>query len=203
MKVRIIFALLLITAYFSHILAQTQSKYQLNTTQSKVKWIGRKFLGSHYGSINFKSGSVIFDGERITSGNFEVDMKSIVNEDLTDKSLNQKLVGHLKSDDFFGVEKYPISSFSIIHSTPIKNVKPNEPNLAISGKLTIKGITHTISFPAFVKSEGKTLRAKAALEIDRTKYNVRYGSGSFFDNLGDNVIYDNFTLELDLIFEKI
>lgn len=174
----------------------------MNATQSKIKWIGRRFLGSHYGWINFKNGSIIFDGERIISGNFEVDMNTIVNEDLTDESLNQKLVGHLKSDDFFGVEKFSTSSFSITHSTLLKNAKPGEPNIAITGQLTIKGIAHTISFPAFVKPEGNTLRAKATIEIDRTKFNVRYGSGSFFDNLGDNVIYDNFTLELNLVFDK-
>lgn len=202
MKIRIFFVLLLFTAFLNELLTQTQSTYQLNTTKSKIKWIGKKFLGSHYGWINFKNGIIIFDGERITSGNFKVDMNTIVNEDLTDKSLNQKLVGHLKSDDFFGVEKFPTSIFSIIHSTPLKKAKPGEPNIAITGKLTIKGITQTISFPALVKSEGNTLRAKAVIEIDRTKFNVRYGSGSFFDNLGDNVIYDNFTLELNLIFDK-
>lgn len=202
MRIKIVFALLLFTAFFYELLAQTQSIYQLNATQSKIKWIGKKFLGSHYGWINFKNGSIIFDGERIINGTFEVDMNTIVNEDLTDKSLNQKLVGHLKSDDFFGVEKYPTSSFKITHSTYLKNAKPSEPNIAITGKMTIKGITHTISFPAFVKSEGNTLLAKATIEIDRTKFNVRFGSGSFFDNLGDNVIYDNFTLELNLVFDK-
>lgn len=196
--------LFFIFAFFSTALisAQTISEYQLNTSKSKIKWIGKKFLGKHYGWINFKSGNLTFVGNRIISGNFEIDMNTIRNEDLTDEAYNQKLVNHLKSDDFFGVAKFPTSTFTITHSTPIQNAKPDEPNFAITGKMTIKGITQTISFPAFVKSEGNSLRAKATLEIDRTKFNVRYGSGSFFDNLGDNVIYDNFTIELDLQFVK-
>lgn len=100
MKIRLIFALLLFIAFYSELLSQTQTIYQLNATQSKIKWIGRKFLGFHYGWINFKNVSIIFDVERIISGNFEVDMDTIVNEDLTDKSLNQKLLGHLNSDNF-------------------------------------------------------------------------------------------------------
>ncbi|MFN3269431.1 MAG: YceI family protein, partial [Candidatus Kapaibacteriota bacterium] len=142
------------------------------------------------------------DGNKITSGEFEVDMTSIRNEDLKDKDLNAKLVGHLKSDDFFSVAKFPTAKFVITHSTPLKASKAGEPNIAITGKMTIKGITQTISFPATIKADGNKITAKATLELDRTKFDVRYGSGSFFDNLGDNVIYDNFTLELNLTFSK-
>lgn len=192
----ITFVLILSTSVFA------QNSYNLDVSKSKIKWIGKKFLGAHWGWVNFKSGSIQFDGTKILSGEFEVDMTSIRNEDLKDKEMNAKLVGHLKSEDFFSVAKFPTAKFVIIHSTPLKPDKPGEPNLAITGKMTIKGITQTISFPATIKAEGNKITAKATFEIDRTKFDVRYGSGSFFDNLGDNVIYDNFTLELNLTFYK-
>ncbi|ROL58209.1 YceI family protein [Bacteroidetes/Chlorobi group bacterium Naka2016] len=179
-----------------------QNTYNLDVAKSNIKWIGKKFLGAHWGWVNFKSGNISYDGKKITSGEFEVDMTSIRNEDLKDKDLNAKLVGHLKSDDFFSVAKFPTAKFVITHSTPLKASKAGEPNIAITGKMTIKGITQTISFPATIKADGNKITAKAKLELDRTKFDVRYGSGSFFDNLGDNVIYDNFTLELNLTFSK-
>lgn len=179
-----------------------QNTYNLDVAKSNIKWIGKKFLGAHWGWVNFKSGNISYDGNKITSGEFEVDMTSIRNEDLKDKDLNAKLVGHLKSDDFFSVAKFPTAKFVITHSTPLKASKAGEPNIAITGKMTIKGITQTISFPATIKADGNKITAKATLELDRTKFDVRYGSGSFFDNLGDNVIYDNFTLELNLTFSK-
>lgn len=180
---------------------QIQS-YSLAVDKSTIKWIGRKILGSHYGYVNFKTGYIKAEGNRITEGIFEVDMSTINVQDIDDKGMNQKLVKHLKSDDFFSVDKFPTAKFLITHVTQIKNVKPDEPNFAITGKMTIKGITHTVAFPAFVKAEGNVIRANAKFEIDRTKFDIRYKSGSFFEGLGDNLIYDNFTLELNLVFNK-
>lgn len=179
-----------------------QNNYKLVVERSKIKWIGKKFLGAHWGWIKFKSGSINFDGTRITSGNFEVNMNTIENEDLKETEYRNKLVNHLKSGDFFSVEKFPTSTFVITYTTPIKDAKPGQPNFGITGKMTIKGITQTLSFPATINMQGDKITAKATLNIDRTKFDVRYGSGSFFDNLGDNVIYDDFTLEIDLVFQK-
>lgn len=179
-----------------------QDNYNLDVKKSKIKWIGKKFLGAHWGWVQFKSGSITFDGKKIVGGEFIVDMNTIENEDLKDKETNAKLVGHLKSDDFFSVAKFPTAKFVITHSTPLKQEKPRDPNLAITGKMTIKGITQTISFPATIKVEEGKIKAKAKIDIDRTKFDVRFGSGTFFENLGDNVIYDNFTLELNLTFSK-
>jgi polyisoprenoid-binding protein YceI len=196
----LVFALVAVLIGFSNLFSQ--DTYKLDPANSRVKWIGKKFLGAHWGWVNFKSGSIAYDGKKIISGEFEVDMNTIRNEDLQDKEYNAKLVNHLKSDDFFSVAKFPTAKFVITHSTPLKAEKPGDPNFAITGKMTIKGITQTISFPAFVKVDGNKITAKATFDIDRTKFDVRYGSGSFFDNLGDNVIYDNFTLELSLSFTK-
>lgn len=179
-----------------------QENFNLDVKKSKIKWIGKKFLGAHWGWVKFQSGRISYDGKKITGGEFVVDMNTIENEDLKDKESNAKLVGHLKSDDFFSVSKFPTAKFVITHSTPLKQEKPRDPNFAITGKMTIKGITQTISFPATIKVENDKITAKAKIEIDRTKFDVRFGSGSFFENLGDNVIYDNFTLELNLTFSK-
>lgn len=176
--------------------------YNLETNKSKIKWIGKKFLGSHWGWVKFNSGRLVLDGNRIVSAEFEVDMNSIENEDLKEPAAKNKLINHLKSDDFFSVAKFPTAKFILTHSTPLKQEKPSDPNYAITGKITIKGITQTISFPAKINFENDKIKAKVKIEIDRTKFDVRFGSGSFFENLGDNVIYDNFTLELNLTFKK-
>jgi polyisoprenoid-binding protein YceI len=114
-------------------------------------------------------------------------MNSITNTDLTDAGYNTKLVNHLKSDDFFGVAKHPDAIIEIVKSTPFVN---NE--ATVEARLTIKNITHPITFKA--RKDGKAYLAD--LVVDRSKYDVRYGSGSFFDNLGDNMIYDDFDLSV-------
>ncbi len=197
-----IFTLTLVALALNLAPTLAQNTYKLDTKKSKIKWIGKKFLGAHWGWIKFKSGSITVDENKIISGEFEVDMNTIENEDLKEIDLKNKLVGHLKSDDFFSVAKFPTAKFIITHSTPLKQEKTRDPNIAITGKMTIKGNTQTISFPATLKIEGEQVSAKTKFDLDRTKFDVRYGSGSFFDNLGDNVIYDNFTLDIKLVFTK-
>ncbi len=157
--------------------------------ESTITWKGKKILGSHYGSINLKEGSMVLDGDKITSGKFVIDMTSIVVQDLKGDSKGQ-LEGHLKSDDFFGVENHPTSTLVI------KSGNKTQEGYYINGDITIKGTTEPISF--LLKMNGNN--ATANLKIDRTKFNVRYGSGSFFANLGDNTIYDEFELDVTLKF---
>ena len=123
------------------------------------------------------------------AGSFVVDMTSITNTDLKDDDSNQKLVGHLKSDDFFGVEKYPTATFDLKESTKFSNGKAT-----VSGEITIKGKKENISFE--VERSGKEY--SATVDIDRSKFDVRYGSKKFFDNLGDRAINDIFTLYITL-----
>jgi polyisoprenoid-binding protein YceI len=153
--------------------------------KSTLKWHGKKVTGEHFGNISLKSGSMEIKDNQIARGKFVIDMSSITNSDLTDQAYNTKLVNHLKSDDFFGVAKHPEAVIEIVKSTPFTN---NE--ATVDAKLTIKNITHPVSFKA--KKDGKTYVAE--ILVDRSKYDVRYGSGSFFDNLGDNMIYDEFTM---------
>lgn len=166
--------------------------YKANAEKSELKWVGKKVTGQHNGHIKLSDGVLTLKGNRIVSGTFNIDMKSITNDDLTDAGYNQKLVGHLKSDDFFGVEKFPIATLTLMESAEFVN------NVAeVKGKLTIKGITNPISFNVTKNGNSYT----ASIAVDRSKYDVRYGSGSFFENLGDKVIDDIFTLEVVLVVE--
>lgn len=172
---------------------QKSTSYDVDTTQSTIQWTGRKVTGEHTGKISIKEGKLDMENNQLTGGSFVIDMNSIVNEDLSGE-YKGKLEGHLKSDDFFGVATYPTAKFVI---TEVEAGKGKQ--YTLTGDLTIKGITHEISFPATVNTAGNQVTADAKIVVDRAKYDVRYGSDSFFDNLGDKVIYDDFDLEVSLV----
>ncbi len=176
--------------------APKNTTYVVDENKSTVTWIGRKVTGEHTGAIKIATGKLITEGKNLKSGNFEMDMATITCTDLTGEYMD-KLVGHLKADDFFGVEKFPTSKFEIT------SVKPISKNIAnITGNLTIKGITNSITFPANVSFKGNTLMAEAKkVMVDRTKFDIRYGSKSFF-NLGDKAIDNDFELNIKLIANK-
>jgi len=174
-----------------------QATMSVNAEESKVVWLGKKVTGEHTGEIKMSNGNLDFDGEMLTGGSFEIDMTSITNSDIENDESNQKLVGHLKSDDFFGVEKYPKATFKITEAEHKKAGKYH-----IKGDLTIKGITKSIEFPAQVTMLDSKATATASVTVDRSEYNVKYGSGSFFDGLGDKMIYDDFTLDITLVANK-
>ena len=167
--------------------AQTQ---KVNTEKSTINWLGKKIGGQHEGLIKLKSGVLEEKSGEIVSGSFIIDMTSITNTDLTDAGYNKKLVGHLKSDDFFGVEKFPTATLNITKATKFSNGKAS-----LTGKLTIKGKTETVTFDMIKNKTSYT----AKIEIDRSKYDVRYGSTSFFDSLGDKAIDDIFILNIKLL----
>lgn len=169
-------------------------KAEIDLKESQVEWKGKKLTGEHYGTISLKSGQLLLDGNKLTGGSFEIDMTSINNTDLTDEDSNKKLVGHLKSEDFFSVENHPTSKFEI---TKVEHKGGEKYNL--TGNLTIKGITHPISFPATVSNKGGKVIAVADMKFDRSKYDVKYGSKSFFDNIGDKVIYDEVEMKVNLV----
>ncbi len=169
--------------------------YLIDSKGSVIEWSGsKKITGSaHNGTIGLKEGEVQLDGKKLVGGKVVVDMASIVNLDITKKEDNAKLVGHLKSDDFFDVAKHPTSTITIKSSTQNK-----DGSYQVKGDLTLKGETHPVEFKATPSADGKM--ATADLEIDRTVWNVRYGSGKFFKNLGDKVIADKIKLSVKLQF---
>ena len=179
--------ILLVLSFFMMLPAHAEKK-KVNTVKSTIIWTGKKVTGQHHGSVQLESGWFKIEDNKIVDGNFVIDMKSIIDDD-QEGDMKAKLEKHLKSDDFFGVEKHPTSTLKITGSDAINAIGFN-----ISGDLTIKGITHPVNFKA-KEIDGKYI---ATLVVDRSKYDVRYRSASFFDNLGDKVIYDDFTLEIVL-----
>ncbi|HPE87819.1 MAG: YceI family protein [Bacteroidales bacterium] len=193
MKTREKIALFLLVLFVFSALNVTAQGFEVNVEQSKIEWIGKKIGGQHNGTINLQSGSLIMEGYRLAGGEFVIDMNTIVCEDLTNESLNNKLVDHLKSDDFFGVEIFPVSQLALVSTQPLV-----DGTTKIKGNLTIKGITHPIEFDAFRTEVGY----RAEIIVDRSRYNVRYGSKSFFSNIGDNAIDDEFIIKVNLVQQK-
>lgn len=162
--------------------------FNIVSTQSSIDWVGRKVTGSHNGTIQFKEGKLILNEDTFTAGKFIIDTTSIKILDVTDPATNAQFAGHLASDDFFSSQKYPEAILEI------SSVTGNQ----VKGNLTIKGITHPVSFNAAIKVNNELLTATAALVIDRTKYDMKFRSGNFFQNLGDNLIYNDFELNVIL-----
>ncbi|EAQ47966.1 MULTISPECIES: YceI family protein [Leeuwenhoekiella] len=160
---------------------------KVSVKSSSITWVGKKVTGKHSGTIDLKDGFFEMENGNITGGEFVIDMNSIACTDLEGDSKGQ-LEGHLKSDDFFGVENHPTAKLVITNAVKDGN------SYTVTGDLTIKETTEPISFDLQQAGDNFT----TTLTIDRSKYNVRYGSGSFFDNLGDKTIYDDFTLDINL-----
>ena len=169
------------------------SVYTVDAEQSTVQWVGKKVTGQHNGSIAIQAGTLEITDGQLTGGQFSIDMGTIDTEDLQGED-KAKLEGHLKSDDFFGVEAYPTAQLVITQVTP-----EEDNTYTITGDLTIKGKTNPIEFPATVNMQDGQVTAEADITVDRSKFDVRYGSDSFFDDLGDKVIYDDFELAVSLI----
>jgi polyisoprenoid-binding protein YceI len=167
----------------------TLSEKAVNIKDSKITWKGYKVTGEHEGTINIKQGNLTFADHQLTGGTFVIDMSSITVTDL-EGEYKGKLEGHLKSADFFGVENHPTASFKIT------KVEGKDTNLKVTGNLTIKNITNPITFDMIVTESSAT----ANLKVDRSKFDVRYGSTSFFDGLKDKAIYDEFDLNVNLKF---
>lgn len=172
---------------------------KVNTTQSDLTWTGKKVTGEHTGKVSLKEGTLILDGTKLKGGSFVADLNTITVTDLTDKEYNAKLVGHLKADDFFGVAKHPTAKFVVT------KVAPKSANVYdVTGDLTIKGITKPATFPVTVKPTATGAEATGTITVDRSKYDIKYNSKSFFDaaTLGDKMINDDFTIAVKLVAAK-
>ena len=163
--------------------------YKIDNEKSKITWIGKKVTGQHVGTINLAEGSFTMKGNKIAAGSFIIDMTS-----LKDEEGNEKLEGHLKSDDFFSIDKNPTATF-----VTSKIESKGGDQFVVKGNLTIKGITNEIEFPATIHISNGQISAKAKILVDRTKFDIKFRSGNFFQNLGDKAIEDNFELNVDLV----
>lgn len=166
-----------------------QSKLSADVEKTALTWLGEKVTGEHSGSIKLKDGWISYQNNKIVAGQFNIDMNSI-----KDVDGNARLEGHLKSDDFFGSEKYPLSTLVITGSDSFE-----KGTASVKGTLKIKDVTNPVEFKATVQKKEDGTWFYANIIIDRAKYNIKYGSGSFFENLGDKLIYDEFKMKVNLL----
>lgn len=183
-KIALVFALI----FSAFTLQSFVSSDNIKVKNSSIEWKGEKVVGSHKGTIALKSSELIFKNNTLKGGSFVIDMTTIACTDLTGE-YKDKLEGHLKSDDFFSVSSFPTSKLVITKAS-----KSSKDSYKVSAKLTVKGITKNIDFVAQIKGNNLS----ATILVDRTLFNVKYGSGSFFENLGDNMIYDDFEIKVNL-----
>ncbi|MCB0805545.1 MAG: YceI family protein [Bacteroidales bacterium] len=176
--------------------------YAVNPQTSVINWKGSKPTKVHHGTIDVKNGELEVKNGEIVGGKFAIDMKSIVNHDIEDEEWNTKLVGHLHSDDFFSTETYPEATFEISSVKPYTGETVEgevTPTHVITGNLTIKGITKSISFNAMVNSDGNNIVAESVpFTVDRAEWDVRYQSKKFFDDLKDDFIHDDIGIQIKI-----
>jgi polyisoprenoid-binding protein YceI/rhodanese-related sulfurtransferase len=176
-----------------------EGRHDIDLEKSQVLWFGRNTFSSHTGTIRLKAGWLDVTAEA-ASGELMLDMESIANTDLTDTALNRLLIAHLKSDDFFDTARHPLATFHLRHVTLNPRAKPGSINADIDGALTLKGVTEDLGFPALIEVlPGGALSAEAHFDIDRTRWNVIYGSGKFYEKLGQHLVHDNISLSLRVV----
>lgn len=177
--------------------AQAQGTAKVNTEKSSLAWEGKKIGGAHNGTVGIQSGTLKLNKNEISGGEFVIDMNSIVCLDIENEEYNGKLIGHLKSDDFFSTEKFPTATLKIKKVVRLKEGSKSTHN--IYADLTIKGITHEVVFPATVTGANGAVTAEATFTVDRSKYDVRYGSTSFFPNIGDKAISNDMIFTVRIV----
>ena len=172
-------------------------EYRSDLATSKIYWVGKSPKGGHNGFINLSSGNIFIDSDKISGGNFDIDMNSIYCEDLKDAEDKKDLENHLKGEDFFEVSKFPKASFEIVKVSKVEK----EGYVNINGNLTVKGITKNINFEAMPQvSEGKMTLTSESFSINRLEWEIKYRSKSFFKDLKDRFIYDDLEIKLHLEF---
>jgi polyisoprenoid-binding protein YceI len=174
--------------------------YLIDTEKSVVEWTGRNINNRHYGRIALSGGDVVISNNLPVSGRFVLDMNRLANLDLQDEGWRGMLHRHLKSDDFFDVERYPSAVFQLQGAAPIAGATPGTSNVEINGTLTIRDTTRPLCFTAMVvPQEDGSLKAQAALDLDRTAWGVCYGSGRLYERLGMHLVNDLISIELFVV----
>ncbi len=187
--------------FFSSLSLFAQKSYNIDKNKSTVKWYATKVTGEHDGTVSLSYGKMEMENGKLTGGKVHVDMNSIVVLDIKDAGTNQKLVNHLKSEDFFFAEKHPTAVFTM------KEVKyltgsDREDKYELTGDMYIRGISKEVTVPLTVRKAGESYIAEAKFTLDRSRWNVKFNSGSFFENLGDKLIHDEFNLDMQLFFDR-
>lgn len=171
--------------------------FKVDTEKSNLKWTGSKITASHYGNIDISKGIIMIDHGKLAAANFTIDMTSITNTDIKDKGKSDYLVSHLKNEDFFDVEKFPKADFKMITASKLPNGKHK-----VIGELNIKNFKDVITFELDLTERNNTVAASGKFSFDRTKFDIIYGSGTFFDNLGDKAIDNEVIVEFNIVATK-
>jgi len=174
----------------------------LTVTEGIIEWVGAKPTGKHNGTFKVSEGTFMVENNGITAGQFTIDMNSLTVLDLTDAKMNADLSGHLKSGDFFQADSFPTATFVLSSATALAAPDSLGNTHTIAGNLTLKGNTKGVSFPAKVTLAEGSLQAEGSLSIDRTQWNVVYGSKNIFKNLGDKFIDDMVDLKIKVSAAK-
>lgn len=170
--------------------------HAIDCTESRLEWAGRNLFKKHFGTISISGGEITVKDGGVANGSITLDMRTLKNCDLQDQEENSLLIRHLKSDDFFHVEHFPTANFQLLECGVMVGATPGSPNYFIKGKLSLKDVTKEISIPAIiVPGENGSIRAQACFDIDRTEWNVCYGSGKLFEKLGMHLVNDTISLE--------
>jgi polyisoprenoid-binding protein YceI len=174
-------------------------KYIIDTKESVITWKGSMvfdFEEEHVGYVYISKGELMIEKDSLVGGTAEIDMKTI---EYKDKESKNTPVKHLKSPDYFDVEKFPISTFAI---TKVESVNVRSKTIKVTGNLTIKGITNPITIPAEIEVKDGIVKASGKVIIDRTQWGIRYSSGKFYDNLADNAVSDDIEIHMKIVAKK-
>jgi polyisoprenoid-binding protein YceI len=177
---------------------QTATSLKVSAEESTIKWTAKKVTGEHWGNVKFNDGVITTDGKSLTGATLTIDMTTIECKDM-EGEYGDKLVGHLKSNDFFAVDQHKSATLKIKSVSAIAGAKAGSSNYNVTADLTIKGITQPVSFPAQVIVAKNNVIANAEFPVDRTLYDIKYGSGKFFEGLGDKVIDDKFMIKVRVV----
>lgn len=173
--------------------------FTIDTAGSVIRWTGRNLLNFHEGTLKLLGGSLAVRDGTLVSGSFTIDMNSIACADLGDATMNALLVRHLKHSDFFAVDRHPTAEFVVTAALPVADSSPGRPNYDVAGSLTLRGVTRELRFPAVIASgDPDHVTAQAVVDLDRTEFGSRYGSGKFFAFLGQHVVNDIVHLHLKI-----
>jgi polyisoprenoid-binding protein YceI len=174
------------------------TNFKIVSSNSNVEWTGRKVTGAHNGTIGIKEGNFILNGGKVKGGNIVINTSTIKILDIADAATSEQFAGHLASDDFFSIEKFPTASFDILS---VKEL--SDSTYYLEGNLTIKDISHVVGFEASLENAENAITLSGKLVIDRTKYDIRFRSGNFFKDLGDTLIYNDFELDFNITAQAI
>ncbi len=173
--------------------------YKVDTEKSVIEWVGRNPNTRHFGTLRLSEGSISIRDGSIT-GSFTLDMQSIVNHSLAGDPLREVLEAHLASDDFFFVQRFPMARFTIQSGHFVEEPTLSAPNVRVMGDLELRGLKRDIAFDATLNNlaDGAFV-AEAHFDIDRTQWEIIYGSSRYFEHLGMHLVFDLISIQLHIM----